>query len=111
MKHHKIVLLFCLFALQQAIAQTDANILTAIRQESARNSQVMHTLSQLADVHGPRLMGTPNYYQAALWTQQQLKSWGIAKVDLQSFDRGHRGWAVQHFQVEMTAPQYSHIPA
>jgi carboxypeptidase Q len=111
MKLHIIFIFISLFALQHAATQTDANILTAIRQESARNSQVMYTLSQLADVHGPRLMGTPNYYQAALWTQQQLKSWGIAKVDLQSFDRGHRGWAVQHFQVEMTAPQYSHIPA
>ncbi|WP_373552114.1 M20/M25/M40 family metallo-hydrolase [Haliscomenobacter sp.] len=111
MKHHKITLLFCLFVFQQMAAQTDTSILAAIRQESARNSQVMHTLSQLADVHGPRLMGTPNYYRAALWAQQQLKSWGTAKVDLQSFDRGHRGWAVQHFQMDMVVPQYSHIPA
>lgn len=111
MKNTQILFLFCLLTLQQLAAQNDANVLARIRQESTQHSQVMRSLSYLSDVYGARLMGTPNYHQAALWAQQQLKSWGIAKAELQSFDKGHRGWAVKHFQLKMIEPQYSHIQA
>lgn len=111
MKNTQTLFLFCLLTLQQLAAQNNADVLARIRHESTQGSQVMRSLSYLSDVHGARLMGTPNYYQAALWAQQQLKSWGLNKAELQSFDKGQRGWAVQHFQMEMIEPQYSHIQA
>ncbi|MFM9950587.1 MAG: hypothetical protein ACKV1O_21800 [Saprospiraceae bacterium] len=86
-------------------------ILSKIHHEAETNSQVMKTISYLSDVHGARLMGTPNYYSAVQWTEKQLKDWGITSTYLQSFDKGQRGWAVKSFQMEMIAPTYSHIIA
>lgn len=111
MKNPLFFILVCLFAAQSLLAQSNPDLLTTIRTESVQNSQIPRTLSYLSDVHGARLMGTPNYYQAALWAQQQLKFWGIPNTQLQSFDKGQRGWAVKQFQMKMLEPQYSHIQA
>ena len=43
----------------------DPTINDKIRQEEAQNSQVMKTLHYLADVHGPRVTGSPNHKAAA----------------------------------------------
>lgn len=88
-------------------AQVDHDALTKIKQESDKNSQVMKIVSYLSDVYGPRLMGTPNYYNSILWTEDQLKKWGIEKVEQQSFDNGHRGWEVLNFKMELVEPAYS----
>ena len=94
-----------------SLGQKSEEVLTRIRQESDTHSEVMKSVSHLADVFGARLMGTPSYYQAALWAQMQLKTWGIEKTELQSFDKNHRGWEVTSFQMEMVEPTYSHIIA
>ena len=38
----------------------DQQVLWKIRQEGTTNSQIMRTLHVLADVHGPRLTGSPS---------------------------------------------------
>ncbi|HOY19729.1 MAG TPA: M20/M25/M40 family metallo-hydrolase [Haliscomenobacter sp.] len=110
MKHLKTVLFLLLMSVQ-LFGQKEDDIFSKIRRESVANSQVMKTLSYLSDVHGSRLMGTPNYYHAALWAAQRLKQWGIQKTSFQSFDKGHRGWETSHFQVEMIEPTYSPLNA
>ncbi|MDX2249821.1 MAG: M20/M25/M40 family metallo-hydrolase [Bacteroidia bacterium] len=87
--------------------QVDNDALTKIMAESDKNSQVMKIVSYLSDVYGPRLMGTPNYYNSIVWTEQELQKWGIEKVEQQSFDKGHRGWEVLNFKMELTEPTYS----
>ena len=91
--------------------QVDNEALTKIKTESDKNSQVMKIVSYLSDVYGPRLMGTPNYYNSILWTEEQLKKWGIEKIEQQSFDKGHRGWEVVNFKMELVEPTHSFITA
>ena len=105
----KIVLtgIILLTSTLSVIGQVDNEALTKIKTEADRNSQVMKIVSYLSDVYGPRLMGTPNYYNSILWTEEELKKWGIEKIEQQSFDKGHRGWEVVNFKVELVEPTYS----
>lgn len=93
-----IILLLSTFSI---LGQIDTEALTKIKAASDKNSEVMKHVSYLSDVYGPRLMGTPNYYNSILWTEGQLKKWGIEKVEQQSFDNGHRGWEVLNFKMDL----------
>jgi hypothetical protein len=104
------ILLLQVFTSTYLLGQKD-EVLLKIHQEAEMNSQIMKTVSYLSDVYGSRLMGTPNYYSAVQWAEKQLKNWGIEKTYLQSFDKGHRGWEVKSFQMEMVEPVFSHIIA
>ena len=99
--------LFTLVALAPLAAQgtdpVDLSVVTRIRQEGIKNSQVMQTLSELADRIGPRLAGSQNLKNANLWTQKQLTDWGLVNAHLEGFDFG-RGWAVDSVSLRMTAP-------
>jgi len=74
-----------------------------IRDEGFRRSQVMETAAQLTDVHGPRLSGSPQYKEAALWAKQQLESWGLANAHLEGFEFG-RGWSFERSAAHVVAP-------
>ena len=74
-----------------------------IRDEGFRRSQVMETAAQLTDVHGPRLSGSPQYKQAALWARQQLQTWGLADAHLEPFPFG-RGWSFERCSAHVVAP-------
>ena len=100
-----------LFSTSFSWAQSQEEVLTKIKKETEKESQVMKSISYLSDVFGPRLMGTPNYYNAVVWAEKQLRSWGITHTQLQSFDKGHQGWELESFTVEMLEPSYSHINA
>lgn len=106
-----LAFLVVLFTILPAFSQSDNDVLRRLQQASDSNSQVMNVVSHLADVYGPRLMGTPHYYQSVLWVEQQLNKWGIVKTQQQSFDKGYRGWDIVSFKVEMTTPGYSAIAA
>ena len=64
----------------------------------------MRTVSYLSDVHGPRLLGTPNYFNAVEWLQGELEAYGIDTVYTESFDDGHQGWQVIDHQLSVTSP-------
>jgi len=74
-----------------------------IRDEGFRRSQVMDTAAQLTDVHGPRLTGSPQYKEAALWARQQLQTWGLTDAHLESFAFG-RGWSFERSSVHVVSP-------
>lgn len=61
------VLLFALLFAFPAGAQepVDQAVIARIRQEACARARVMETIFYLADVHGSRLRGTPNYKAAA----------------------------------------------
>ncbi|MCB1037506.1 MAG: M28 family peptidase, partial [Acidobacteria bacterium] len=85
----------------------DWEMASRIREEGFHGSQVMDTLTQLTDVIGPRLTGSPQMKQANDWTRQQLEDWGLVNAHLEAFDFG-RGWSFDSASVQMVAPV--HVP-
>jgi carboxypeptidase Q len=101
------ILLLTLAALSATPSYTTENLdwatIGKIRDEGFRRSQVMETAAQITDVHGPRLSGSPQYKQAALWAKQQLESWGLANAHLEGFEFG-RGWSFERSSAHVVAP-------
>jgi hypothetical protein len=82
----------------------DLQMVMRIRDEGFANSNVMETAGYLCDVIGPRLTASPNLKKAHDWTRQQLESWGLANVHLESWGPFGRGWSVQHVSVHLLSP-------
>jgi carboxypeptidase Q len=75
-----------------------------IKDEGMNRSQVMQTLSYLSDVIGPRLTGSPGLLRANNWTKDQLTKWGLENAHLEAWGPFGRGWALQSFSAEVSAP-------
>ena len=58
----------------------DEQVVARIKMEAFQRSQVMATLTELTDVFGAGLRGSPSYSAAADWARQQLASWGLSNV-------------------------------
>ncbi|HZG23285.1 MAG TPA: hypothetical protein VEZ17_01835, partial [Chitinophagaceae bacterium] len=82
-----------------------------IKIASETNSSISQTITNLADINGPRLLGTLNYFKAANWAKKELKDFGADTSYFESFDKKYRGWSVKSFNMEMTTPNYMHIAA
>ncbi|MDT4967127.1 MAG: carboxypeptidase [Acidobacteriota bacterium] len=76
-----------------------------IKDEGMNQSQVMETLSYLADVIGPRLTGSPNMRRANEWTRDKLTAWGLQNAHLESWGPFGRGWTLKKFYVQVSTPQ------
>jgi len=75
-----------------------------IREEAFQRSQVMATLHQIADVHSPRLIGSPSYKAAAEWAAAQMRAWGLSDAHLEAWDWGHGGWTNLRCDAHAEAP-------
>ena len=105
-----VLLLLSVTALEcGAQEKVDFDVIARIKEEAYQHSQVMETLSYLADVFGPRLSGSPAYYEAAKWAKQRLESWGIENVHFDSYRDDLRGWVIESYSLEMIAPRYMNI--
>ena len=105
----RIFLCLCLTALSaglRAEEPVDLNVVHRIRQEAAKNSQVMDHLFQLVDVHGPRLTGSPGFQGAADWAVEQLKEWGLQNVKQEKWGPFGQGWSIDRFSAHLVEPQY-----
>ena len=89
----------------------DLQMISQIKSEGIKNSQVMETLSYLTDVHGPRLTGSPNLKGASEWSRDKLTEWGLINANLESWGTFGRGWSAERFSIEMIEPYYSPITA
>jgi len=89
----------------------DEEVVTRIKEQAFQHSQALDTLSYLADVYGPRLTGTPAYLKAAEWAKTRLESWGLDNVHFDDYRDDLRGWEMESFAVEMTAPRYMNLTA
>ena len=69
-------------------------VVARIQDEAFQRSQVMDTLSYLADVHGPRLTNSPQFRAAVAWAQGRLRDWQLANVHGEPFPFG-RGWSAE----------------
>jgi hypothetical protein len=91
---------------QEAVNET---VIARIKTEAFQRSEVMDTLSWLADVYGPRLTGSPTLHQAGEWARDRLTQWGISNAALEPSGNTSRGWSLERFSIEMTEPQYMRI--
>ncbi|HSJ24917.1 MAG TPA: M20/M25/M40 family metallo-hydrolase [Longimicrobiales bacterium] len=92
----------------QTPAASDVAVMDRIVDEGMNRSQVMEHVIWLADVYGPRLTGSPATEQAADWTMDRLREWGLAEVRQERFAFG-RGWSLDRFSAHMIEPQVQPI--
>jgi hypothetical protein len=92
-------------AAQQSINKAQDAIIAAIKAEGLGRSEASNLFYMLTDVLGPRLTGSPAYVEAARWTVEHFRKWGLSNPRLEPFEFG-RGWSLQKLTVEMTAPRY-----
>lgn len=92
-----------------ALEPVNEALISRIKDEGFNRSAVMDTLGVLSDVHGPRLTGSSNFQRAAEWARDQLARWGLERAALEPTGSAGRGWAVDHFSIEATKPQYLRI--
>ena len=109
--HPWLVLAVSLLLAAPGLAQekVDEAVVAQIKAEAFQRSEVMDTLSWIADVHGPRLTGSPSLRRAAEWSRDQLTRWGMTNAALEPDGSTSRGWSVDRFSIEMTEPQYMRI--
>jgi carboxypeptidase Q len=83
---------------------TDTDAVETIRREGMSRSQVMQTAFFLTDVYGPRLTGSPQLRQAAEWTVDRLKRWGIDRGRIEEWGLVGRGWVNERFAAHAYSP-------
>jgi hypothetical protein len=83
----------------------DTAVVARIRAEGLERSKALDLFTHLTTVIGPRLTASPAHRQSVEWTQQMLRSWGIANVRTEPFEFG-RGWTLERFSAEMLEPRY-----
>ncbi len=91
--------------------KVNLDVVAEIKAEGIKASQVMETMHQLTDKHGPRLTSSPNYKAAAEWCVESLNGWGLESAALEPWGAFGKGWQTNHYSVEMTAPQYANLIA
>jgi len=89
-----------------APSQSDLSAIHQIREEGLgqRTSQVMDIISELSDIHGPRLTNSPNIKEAAKWTTDKMTEWQLANVHLEAWGPFGRGWSNERTNVQVIAP-------
>jgi hypothetical protein len=81
----------------------DLGMLTRIREEGLRRSQVMDHIATLSDVYGPRLTGSPAMRAASDWVIAQFTRWGLAHPHREPFPFG-KGWSLERFSAHVVEP-------
>jgi carboxypeptidase Q len=104
-----IAIALCLAA-SVAIVRTqdtlDYAMFSKIRDEGLNRSQVWGMVDTLATVIGPRLTASPAFMRAATWSRDHMSAWGLSEVHFETWPFG-RGWELEKFTLEMTAPRYA----
>ena len=106
-----IFLLICLLPAAWSQPKLDLGIVGRIKTEAYDHSKVMDHLSWLADVYGPRLTASPEFFQAADWAAQRLREIGLSNVHLEPWGPFGRAWSAEEWSVEMMEPRYAPLDA
>ena len=85
--------------------RVDLAMVARIRAEATERSKVLETFSYITDVTGARPTGSRAHKQAADYVRSKLSDWGMTNARLEPFEFG-RGWELEKFSLEMTAPRY-----
>ena len=89
---------------QMTLEQVDTTVINRIKEEGMQRSQVMDLISTITNVYGPRLTGSPEYKEAALWAKATMESWGMQNVRLDEWGPFGKGWSLKSFSASMTEP-------
>src|SRR5205085_11891578 len=98
------LLLFSFPSFCQTPERVDLDMVTKIRYEGFRNSQIREIANGLIEAIGPRLTGSPNMKRANEWTRDQLAKFGLVNSHLEAWGRFGRGWSNDYVNVRMIAP-------
>lgn len=98
-----LTLVLPLAAQSPSVEPVDLDAITRIKDEAFERSQVMDTLSHLADLHGPRLTNSPNMHAAAGFVRERLAASGI-DVAFEPWGPFGRGWSNEHTALHVTSP-------
>ncbi|MCB1023597.1 MAG: hypothetical protein KDB79_04350, partial [Acidobacteria bacterium] len=91
---------------KKEIYQAPADVIEKIKAEGmGDNSQVMNTMSYLADVIGGRLTNSPSMKRANEWTRDTMAKWGMQNAHLESWGPFGRGWALKEYSAQVSGPQ------
>jgi carboxypeptidase Q len=94
----------CLLAAMPLVAQAPsmADMYAKIKAEETNNSKAMWIIHEIADVHGPRVTGTPGLKAADDWAVATMKSWGLQNVHLEP-------WTFQPPSAAVPAPGWDNL--
>ena len=90
---------------QIAAENVDTAVISKIKAEGLKNSQVMEILSYLTDVYGPRLTGSPEYREGAEWVSKKLASWGLQNIHFERCAPVAKGWTLKRFTLNAIQPR------
>ncbi|MBV9182102.1 MAG: M20/M25/M40 family metallo-hydrolase [Acidobacteria bacterium] len=115
----KLRILYCAVALfllplsvpVQAEEKVDLDMVTRIRYEGFRNSQVMKLATALTDGIGARLTGSSNMKRAEEWARNQLASFGLADCHLEAWGPFGRGWENEYINLRIVGPDVTPLIA
>jgi hypothetical protein len=85
--------------------RVDMAMVAKIRAEATEHSKVLDTFNYITNVVGARPTGSRAHKQAADYVRAKMAEWGLANSHLEPFEFG-RGWELQKFELELTAPRY-----
>jgi carboxypeptidase Q len=87
-----------------------------IQAEETTNSKIMWIIHEVADVHGPRVTGTPNLKEADDWAVKTMASWGLVNTHLEpwTFQPPNAaapvpGWDNLELQADAVAPFHGQL--
>ncbi len=84
----------------------DTEVVAKIKEEGMDRSKVMETISFMTDVYGPRLTGAPETRIAGEWAQKRMEEWGLSNAHLEPWGPFGRGWSLQNYRANVTAPNF-----
>lgn len=91
--------------------KVDQEMVAKIKDEGMNRSQVMETISDMTDVYGPRLTGSPQLKAASEWARSRLAEWGLSDAHLEPWGPFGRGWSLEGFTANMLEPSFTPLIA
>src|ERR1051325_6646650 len=85
--------------------QADLAVVNKIRLEAFQNSQIMDTLWNLSDLHGPRVTNSKGFRDAADWAVKRLEQYGLVNVKQEAWGTFGKSWDLEHYEGHMLEPQ------
>lgn len=95
---------FSAAASAQGVEKIDDAMNAKIRSEGTDRSKLMWIEHYLADVYGPRPIGSPNHVAAANWAVKTMTSWGMKNAHLEPFTWRGVGWLPGKASGYITSP-------
>ena len=89
--------------------EVDWEVVSKIREEGLRRSQVMDIVGYMADVLGPRLTASPSMRKAQEWAQQKMREVGLENIVFERAGEHGVNWDNEYTSLHMVAPDYQPI--